>query len=147
MIGDVCIELSSDVNLGHGFGLKRGWFLMMTIVLLLVPTYYICTLARRILRPMKEGAPFDESVAHNIKKMGIAFLICGIGSNLLSMLQTLYECRVFERIAVTEGGLIRAVTTNYTVDLSFLWIFFIFRLIAHIFAYGAKLQQLSDETL
>jgi hypothetical protein len=96
---------------------------------------------------MKAGLPFDESVGHNIKKMAYVFLVYGIVENLGNILQVVYEAKMFERIVVMNSGAIQSVTANYVFDLSFLTVFFVLILVSHIFNYGAKLQQLSDETL
>lgn len=145
--GSLSIELAPELTLDNGSVLKAGWFSLAIATMVAVTCCYAFGLARKILQPMKEGLPFDESVGKNIRKMSYVFLIYGIVGNLGGLLQTFYDSRVFERLVAMNDGVIRSVTANYQFDLSFLVVFLVLILISHIFNYGAKLQQLSDETL
>ena len=102
---------------------------------------------RKILKPMMEGKPFDASVGHNIKKIGYVALVLGTVENMASIIDAAVTVKMFNLTALPDGGAVRSITANYTFDLGFLVTFFVLILMAHIFNYGAELQQLSDETL
>lgn len=146
-VGSLSIELSPELAPNTGTILKLAWVTFAIAIVFVCVCYYTIGLARKILEPMKAGLPFDESVGHNIKKMAYVFLVYGIVGNLGNMLQIVYEAKMFERIVAMNSGVIQSVTANYVLNLDFLTVFFVLILVSHIFNYGAKLQQLSDETL
>ena len=109
--------------------------------------YYAFGLIRKILKPMTEGRPFDLSVGENLKKIGYVSLVLGVVKNAGTMLETAAAFKAFDLAELASDGAIRSISATYTFDLSFLVVFFVLLLMAHIFRYGAELQQLSDETL
>lgn len=54
-------------------------FFSGTFMVFLVTFFVLCgvKIAREILKPMKEGLPFDESISKNLKNLGILTLIGG----------------------------------------------------------------------
>ena len=108
---------------------------------------YAAKIARKILLPMKEGLPFDESVYKNFRKLGVFTLIGGgmisAGRVLIdTMSYRAYEVQnLFIRDKIIECRL------EPQVHLEFILIAFVFFLMSYIFRYGAELQKQSDETL
>ena len=110
-------------------------------------TIYALKVIRKILAPMKEGLPFDESVPKNLKNLGVLTLIGGgIWSAAKAILDTttyhVYQIReMFRPERITE------VELEVKLDTTFLLIAAVIFLLSYIFQYGAELQRLSDETL
>ena len=119
--------------------------LMFCVLCFLV--IYAAKIARKILLPMKEGLPFDESVYKNFRKLGVFTLIGGgmISSGRVlidTMSYRAYEVQnLFIRDKIIECRL------EPQVHLEFILIAFVFFLMSYIFRYGAELQKQSDETL
>ena len=119
--------------------------LMFCVLCFLV--IYAAKIARKILLPMKEGLPFDESVYKNFRKLGVFTLIGGgmISSGRVlidTMSYRAYEVQnLFIRDKIIECRL------EPRIDLGFILIALVFFLMSYIFRYGAELQKQSDETL
>ena len=146
-IGSVTIELAAELAPDNGRILGYLWSVIALGAASAAFLYYACGIVRKVLAPMTEGRPFDSSVGQNIKKIGYISLMLGLVQNVASMVQTAAAVRTFELAALADSGAVKSITANYTFDLSFLIVFFVLLLMAHIFNYGAELQQLSDETL
>ena len=93
---------------------------------------------RRILRPMKEGQPFAESVSADMRRLGWLVLIAG---GVLSVVIG----QLSRQIITTPNDTF--VVETHQIDLSFLAVSAILFLFSYIFRYGEELQRLSDETL
>lgn len=102
---------------------------------------------RRILQPMKEGRPFAMDTAAQMKKLAFCSLALGVAQNIGRMVEAFSALKAFGADQIMETGVIRSVTVNYTMELGFVVVFFVLLLTSYLFAYGAQLQQLSDETL
>ena len=119
--------------------------LMFCVLCFLV--IYAAKIVRKILLPMKEGLPFDESIYKNFRKLGVFTLIGGgmisAGRVLIdTMSYRAYEVQnLFIRDKIIECRL------EPQVHLEFILIAFVFFLMSYIFRYGAELQKQSDETL
>lgn len=130
-------------------GLSKVNFLVRALMfcVLCFLVIYAAKIARKILLPMKEGLPFDESVYKNFRKLGVFTLIGGgmISSGRVlidTMSYRAYEVQnLFIRDKIIECRL------EPQVHLEFILIAFVFFLMSYIFRYGAELQKQSDETL
>ena len=108
---------------------------------------YCIHLLRRILRPMKEGLPFHDSVSVSLKKMAWLQLI---GGGILSIIELVMENLVIYGFNLKElliSDKISGISFNVDLNLSFLIAAAVCFLLSYIFRYGAELQQQSDETL
>lgn len=124
-------------------------FFMGTLlsVALICFVIYAIKVARRILAPMKEGLPFDESVSENLKNLGILTLI---GGGVWSAAKAILEATAYNVYEISEmfrPERITGVELEVTLDTTFLIIAAVIFLLSYIFKYGAELQKLSDETL
>lgn len=146
-IGPITIELAQELALSNSAVLAYVWSVMLIGAVAAVVIYYVFGLVRKILQPMIEGRPFDAGVGAHIKKIGYASLVLGVVQNVGAMLETSMALKAFDLAAFADSGAVRSITANYTLDLSFLIVFFLLLLIAHVFNYGTELQQLSDETI
>ena len=108
---------------------------------------YAAKIARKILLPMKEGLPFDESVYKNFRKLGVFTLI---GGGLISSGRVLIDTMSYRAYEV-QNLFIRDKIIECRLEpqahLEFILIAFVFFLMSYIFRYGAELQKQSDETL
>lgn len=102
---------------------------------------------RKMLLPMAEGRPFHPETAGHIRKLAVLSLILGVVDNAGGFLEAVSAVWLFKLDALQDVGAIRSVTVEHSFDLSFVVVFFVLLLISCVFAYGAQLQQLSDETL
>ena len=119
--------------------------LMFCVLCFLV--IYAAKIARKILLPMKEGLPFDESVYKNFRKLGVFTLI---GGGMISSGRVLIDTmsyRAYEVQNLFIRDMIIECRLEPQVHLEFILIAFVFFLMSYIFRYGAELQKQSDETL
>lgn len=119
--------------------------LMFCVLCFLV--IYAAKIVRKILLPMKEGLPFDESIYKNFRKLGFFTLI---GGGLISAGRVLIDTmsyRAYEVQNLFIRDKIIECRLEPQVHLEFILIAFVFFLMSYIFRYGAELQKQSDETL
>ena len=107
---------------------------------------YILRLIQNVLKPMKDGRPFEREVAVNLKKMAVAILFAG------GIWQAMYV--IMEKILISIlpmeqmfGDIVVSWKYDSTVDYSFILLAAILLFLSYIFNYGQMLQQESDETL
>ena len=130
-------------------GLSKVNFLVRALMfcVLCFLVIYAAKIARKILLPMKEGLPFDESVYKNFRKLGVFTLI---GGGLISAGRVLIDTmsyRAYEVQNLFIRDKIIECRLEPQVHLEFILIAFVFFLMSYIFRYGAELQKQSDETL
>ena len=130
-------------------GLSKVNFLVRALMfcVLCFLVIYAAKIARKILLPMKEGLPFDESVYKNFRKLGVFTLI---GGGLISSGRVLIDTMSYRAYEV-QNLFIRDKIIECRLEpqahLEFILIAFVFFLMSYIFRYGAELQKQSDETL
>ncbi|MBP3655436.1 MAG: DUF2975 domain-containing protein [Clostridia bacterium] len=146
-IGPVSIELAPEYAPSNGNILAHTW-VMVLVAIVCGGTFYVgIGLIRRILQPMKEGRPFDVNTAGCVKKLAYCSLVLGVAQNVGRLAEAMTAVRAFGLDRLVQNEMIRSVSVNYTLELGFVVIFFVLMLVSYLFAYGAQLQQLSDETL
>lgn len=146
-IGPITMELAEELAPDNRAILTYTWVMIAVGAVCAAGIYYALGLVRKILQPMMEGKPFDATVGQNIRKIGFVTLFLGIMQNVGTLIETIGAVKTFQLIDLNADAAVRSVTVNYSFDLTFLIVFFVLLLIAHIFNYGTELQQLSDETL
>lgn len=124
-------------------------FFSGTFMVFLVTFFMLCgvKIARGILKPMKEGLPFDESISKNLKNLGILTLI---GGGIWSIIKLIVDTATFNAYHISElfrPEIVTSVELSVSLDTTFLVIAAVFFLLSYIFQYGAELQKLADETL
>ena len=146
-ISSIRLEISKEFIPDKKEFLIYTWITDILVLAIGTVIYYVVSVIRQILQPMKEGCPFDISIGYNIRKIANATILLGILSNVFSAvcaLGTVYLFRISEMFA---DGAVSKVTANLSFDATFFIVYFILLLISHVFSYGAELQKLSDETL
>lgn len=129
----------------HGF-----LFLALGTLLSIAQLPVFCMIFRSIrgiLAPIREGLPFQEEIRVHLKRLGWLTIINGILANLAGLVVCGNLLPGYDLGELFLSDKITAVTTNYSLDLSFLIYAFILFLLSYVFQYGMELQQLSDETL
>ena len=120
---------------------------ILIVFLVSILMLYGIKIARKILKPMKEGLPFDESIPKNLKNLGILTLI---GGGIWSITKLIIDTTTFNAYHISElfrPEIVTKVELTASLDTTFLIIAAVFFLLSYIFQYGAELQKLSDETL
>ena len=146
-IGPITVELAQELAPDNHAILTYTWGMIVVGDVFAAGIYYALSLVRKILQPMMEGKPFDSMVGQNIRKIGFVTLVLGIIQNVAVLIETIGAVKTFQLIDMNADAVVRSVTVNYSLDLTFLIVFFVLLLMSHIFNYGTELQQLSDETL
>ena len=124
-------------------------FYVGTLAVFLISFFmlYGIKIIRKILKPMKEGLPFDESISKNLRNLGILTLI---GGGIWSITKLIIDTTTFNAYQISElfrPEIVTSVELSVSLDTTFLLIAAVFFLLSYIFQYGAELQKLSDETL
>ena len=125
------------------------WFLATAAAAMVTMAVFIAGIrtVRRILKPMKEGRPFDTDVPANLKKLGWIVIAGGILSAALESFSSGFLWEAYDFTKIFNMDQVTGWTYNTSFDMSFLALAFVLFLLSYIFRYGAQLQQESDETL
>ena len=108
---------------------------------------YSASVARQILRPMKDGRPFSEEVSPNLRKMALVVLIGGAAAQLLGIAERALAVYAFPMDQIFDSAAIAKSEYVFIMDFNFVLIACVILFLSYIFTYGQKLQQESDETL
>ena len=120
---------------------------MLPAIVLLGYGWLALRIIRQILEPMKNGQPFDGSIAAKMKKLcwltvggGVCSQLAGMAAGIL-----MYKAYDFSTLFLNEN--ITHVNMNLEFDLGFVVLALIWYMLSCIFRYGEELQKQSDETL
>ena len=102
---------------------------------------------RGILAPMKEGRPFDSSIARYLKRLAWLTIVNGILTQIIQNVLTGNTLAVYDLNELFLSDKITGVSVTHSYDLSFLIYALILFLMSFVFRHGTELQKLSDETL
>ena len=102
---------------------------------------YAAKVARCILQPMKEGRPFEASVADNLKKLAIVVLLGGALSGVMGIVERMFLSRAFPLEQVVTEAVVQRIEYIYNLDLNFVLIGCVLLFLSYIFRYGQQLQQ------
>lgn len=108
---------------------------------------YALKIVRAILAPIKEGRPFSDTVAENIRKLSWVYIIAAVfySVGLFAVQFLVFNCYDVSSLFLSDK--IIGVEIEYNLDISFVAVFGVLQLVSYIFRYGAELQAESDETL
>ncbi|MBQ9328831.1 MAG: DUF2975 domain-containing protein [Solobacterium sp.] len=127
------------------------WLIMITLVstaVMLGVIFYAMRTIRNILLPMKEGNPFDQSVASRIRTLGHLVFWGGLLSQIaVNLSGVLFTSQYDSLLNLFQVGVVKSVRINYTFSVTFLFFAFVLYLLSYVFEYGQELQRESDETL
>ncbi|MCD7769947.1 MAG: DUF2975 domain-containing protein [Oscillospiraceae bacterium] len=117
-----------------------GAFIALSVLFLLSLAFglWVLHVIRQLLRPMKEGRPFERAVSQSLRRLGWMAVAYGV----LEVVVTAIAQFVLTRALNTTGA---ALDAGY--DLTWLLIAVLLFLFSYIFRYGEELQRQADETL
>lgn len=146
-IGSISIMLY-DSSIHNTAGMRTSMIITMVAVFIgLGITWYGLRIFREILKPMKEGRPFEMGTSGKIRKLAWIILIGGL---FFSCAQIATQMAIFNALDLDKlfnSSVVRGYNYNIKMDLGFVITAVILFLLAHIFNYGEQLQTESDETL
>lgn len=147
-MGNVTLHLSEKALAEQTIGAADILPSMLPAAVILCVVYYGLTVLRNILAPMKEGRPFDNSVADNFRRLANAVLIGGVASYVVQVASGWFFHGRYDMLeSLFREGVIDHITVTYSFSLNFIWIALFLYLLSYIFRYGEELQRQSDETL
>lgn len=142
-----------EFSIADGFAPDKN-IVLIQVAIILALSCSCCLIGRKmvqsisaILTPISEGNPFHETISTELKNLAVLSLVLGIVVNLFNVVELIFTTWVYDLPGLLISEKIASVTTNYTLDISFLICSGILLLLSYIFRYGTELQQLSDETL
>lgn len=101
----------------------------------------------KVLEPMKEGRPFDAAAAGQMDRLSWVILIGGAATQVLGLVSRILLTRALPVEAILTTEAVTKLEFVFDMDLSFVAVFCLVRLLACVFRYGQALQQQADETL
>jgi hypothetical protein len=104
-------------------------------------------LLRRILAPMMNGRPFDAVVPGTLKNAAWVVLGGGIIIQILGIVERFIATKAYPMDLVFASDTIDKWEFAFTMDYTFVLVFFVLMLLSYVFSYGVQLQKESDETL
>ena len=109
--------------------------------------FYVSRVLRKILAPMKNGRPFEDGIADNLKKIGWGVLIGGFLSELVGVVARILLIKAYSVDELFSSEVITKTEFVFTINLNFVLVACVIFFLSYVFAYGYALQQESDETL
>lgn len=102
---------------------------------------------REILAPMKEGRPFAENIPGKLRNIAWTILSGGVILQIVAFVERMTLTKAYPMEEIFSSSAIDRIEYSFTVDFGFVFVACIVLFLSHIFNYGQKLQQESDETL
>ncbi len=146
-VGEIAFELVPGQTPDSGSMIKYMWMMILPAAALGGVLFYCIRCFRKILSSMKAGEPFYADAVKDLRKCSYAVLAFGVIDYLADAVNTLFVMQHFDIASFLNKSVVSSVTVKHTLDLTFLLVFFVLRLMSYLFAYGVELQKLSDETL
>ena len=108
----------------------------------------ICKKLKGIMRPIKNGEPFIETIGKDVRKLGNTILIFGLCSMVAQIgLTAAFALFIGKYGHIFQNDYILSCRIMSTSDFGWIAAALVVYLLAYIFEYGIQLQKLSDETL
>ena len=94
-----------------------------------------------------KGEIFSPSSTRSLNLISVYILIQGVINLAASFIGNITVNGYIHKLELFNTDIVESVSVNTNYDISFLIIAFVVFVLAKVFAYGEKLQKLSDETL
>ena len=121
---------------------------MAAAAVMVAVVLYMFRILKQILKPMKEGRPFDTSVSEGIRRLGWAVLAEGVIRYVTEILTARITMGNYEILKnLFREGTVDHIRIQASFSLGFVFMAFLLFLLSYIFRYGEELQRQSDETL
>jgi len=145
--GNISFRIAEAYAAGPDAG-RTLMLLSLIIGVISFPVYCLMIRSiRKILAPMKDGLPFQETISKSLMHLGWLVIIDGALGLVLDTVSSRIIFSVYDMEALFLSEKITSVSTFYHLNFTFILYALILMGLACIFRYGQELQQLSDETL
>ncbi len=146
-IGDLSLELAGKESIVGDFPTKY-WILVGIVAIgFLILICYGLQIIRNILKPMKQGLPFDIKVSDNLRKLGCVVIVGGIINAVFELVAKKILIGAYDFSKILNMQAVSDYKVHFSLDFSFIIFALVIFLLAYIFRYGEELQRESDETL
>ena len=146
--GTVTLHLAEGALPDQTIGKAQMLGAMLPASVILAVVYYVLTVLRRILEPMKEGRTFETDVSDNIRRLATAVLAGGILSYAAQTASGFFFRAQYDALReLFKEGVVDHITVTYSFSLNFVFAALVLYLLSYIVRYGEELQRQSDETL
>ena len=146
--GNVTFRLSEQYAPTDTIQIKSIMISILSAIVLVGIIFYGLSILKKILRPMKEGRPFDVSVSDGIRKLGYAVLAGGLIRYVTQVLTDYMFRERYELLrSLFKEGAVEHMQVTYSFSIGFLFVALLLFLLSYVFRYGEELQRQSDETL
>lgn len=147
-LGNVALKLGDETAVAETVLIPNMIITMVGAALMVAIVFYGMSVLKNILRPMKEGRPFDVSVSDGIRKLGYLVLAGGVVRQTVEFVTDRLFLGDFELLrSLFKEGAVEGISYQFHFSLSFIFVAIILFLLARVFRYGEELQRQSDETL
>ena len=120
---------------------------MLPAMVLMGYGWLVLRIILQILTPMKNGQPFDGSIADQMKKLCWLTVGGGVCSQLIGAASAVLMYKAYDFSTLFLNDHIIGVKLNLEMDMGFVVLALIWYMLSCIFRYGEELQKQSDETL
>ncbi len=153
--GGVSFKLSPESGINLDYSPEDAWnfnmrpFLTAAMIIGFAVSgiiLYALKIIRNMLKPMKNGEPFDSVVGSGFRKLGWFTIIIGVAVNVFEI----FGKTVITKLLINtleNADLPFEIAIQHTYSVTFILVAFLFFLLSYVFRYGEELQKLSDETL
>ena len=109
--------------------------------------HYGAGLLLNIFGRTKEGRPFEEGTARDLRKLAWLVLIGGTAAEIFRIGQQAALAAAFPLTELFSREAVAHIQYNFTLDGGYLVLFALLLLLSYIFSYGQALQQDVDDTV
>lgn len=128
--------------------LRKAIVIDLTAAIVMVTAgWYLLHVIRQILKPMKDGSPFESGVSIKVRKLAWTTLIGGAVIEVCRVCGIIAELKAYDLTFLLNTETVQKFTYNYSFNMSFIVVAGILFFLSLVFRYGESLQQESDETL
>ena len=146
-LGNLTLYLSDGAIPAYP-ALRQGIVIsLVTIIFMVAAGWYLLHVIRQILKPMKDGRPFETGVSSKVRKLAWTTLIGGAIIEACRVFGIIAELNAYDFGLLLNPGTVLKYSYNYSFNISFVVIAGILFFLSLCFRYGESLQQESDETL
>lgn len=117
-----------------------GVFVALSVLFVLSLAFglWVLHVIRQLLRPMKEGRPFESAVSQSLRRLGWLAIAYGVLEAVVTAVA---------QLVLTQALDMAGAVVDVGYDLTWLLLAVLLFLFSYIFRYGEALQRQVDETL
>ena len=100
----------------------------------------------KIVEEALQSSVFGKNISKRLIHLAWYVIVGGM-INILSVIVSALRINSMNLMQIFDASVVTGIDLQYSYDVSFIAVAFVLFLLAKVFAYGAQLQTLSDETL